>query len=304
MAHGWYFLPNSILLKGQAPGFLLSGIRWLAAASRNLLNGQLLPLLIASGCTIVFIGRKDDEVLEPLWYANVILVVVLSFHALFASTWVFFRYEAYLVCLGVLILGASGAVLARTPAIWAAGRKRVIYAAYACLLLVDLTRVFVSLWDTSAATTNIYEQQYQMGAFVRRFYDGRTVVANDIGAISYLADIKLIDVWGLGTLEPARLRLGHEYNTDKIFQLSRDGGGVIAIVYDDWFQGFGGLPTQWARCGRWKIVNNVVAGSDAVSFYAVDPSATSDLIAHLRDFGAELPLHVGHDAYYPTDLPR
>ena len=76
-----------------------------------------------------------------------------------------------------------------------------------------------------------------------------------------------------------------------------DGAGTIAIVYDTWFDRFAVLPPQWVRCGRWTIANSIVTGSDVVSFYAVNSSASADLTAHLTKFTAALPRDVGHHGY-------
>lgn len=141
---------------------------------------------------------------------------------------------------------------------------------------------------------NVYEQQYQMALFIKKFYQGRTIALNDIGAVSYLADIHLLDLWGLASLEPARLRLLKCYDTQQIYNLSERRGAVIAIAYDSWFETdkIGGLPRQWVKIGQWTIPNNVVCGAPTVSLYAVDPSASDELIRNLKEFTTELPADV------------
>lgn len=303
MAHGWWFLPNSVLLKGKIPALTAWGVTdWLALGLKKLAIGQLLAIWVASLFTLTIIRHDDDEALAPVWDANVILAAVIPLHALLASAGQFFRYEAYLVCLGVLIVGASAVVLMRTRSFRDGGHDplRVVLACALAgvLVLSGGQRVFASLRHSVTATTNIYEQQYQMGLFLRRFYEGRTIVANDIGAISYLADIRLIDAWGLATIAPARRRLAGTYDTRAVFDLSRDGGGTIAIVYGTWFQPFGGLPPDWLLVGRWTIQHNVVCGSDTVSFYAVDVSAGADLKANLALFSRDLPRQVAQQGAY------
>ena len=65
-------------------------------------------------------------------------------------------------------------------------------------------------WDAFTriprATKNIHEQQYQMGRFLAEHYEGTTVTANDIGAITFLADIGCVDLVGLASMEAAQLR--------------------------------------------------------------------------------------------------
>ena len=69
---------------------------------------------------------------------------------------------------------------------------------------------------------------------------------------------------------------------------------MIAIAYDSWFETdkIGGLPRQWVKIGQWTISNNVVCGAPTVSLYAVDPSASDELIHNLKEFASELPADV------------
>jgi hypothetical protein len=58
-------------------------------------------------------------------------------------------------------------------------------------------------------------------------------------------------------------------------------------VYDSWFGNT--IPATWRRAGMWTIRNNVVEGSDTVTFYAIRPEAFGLLRLHLREFSRELP---------------
>jgi hypothetical protein len=131
-----------------------------------------------------------------------------------------------------------------------------------------------------------------MGLFLARFYQDKPIAANDIGAINYLADIRTVDLVGLGTLEVASMKRRGNYNTQQIYELAKQKGVSIAIVYDSWYNKLGGLPPQWIIVGEWKIFNNVVCGSDTVSFYAVDPLEIDNLIKKFKAFSNTLPAEV------------
>jgi hypothetical protein len=155
------------------------------------------------------------------------------------------------------------------------------------------------LWFLPQCTTNIFEQQYQMGSFVRQYYQGSTVALNDVGAVNFLADIHCLDLWGLANRDVTSLKREHNYHLRDIVGLSRQAGARIAIVYDLWFAGeVGGLPAEWVRVGQWTIRNNVIAGGDTVSFYALDPSEVSHLIQCLREFSLRLPRDVIQSGSY------
>ena len=77
----------------------------------------------------------------------------------------------------------------------------------------------------------------------------------------------------------------------EIFDFAKNLNVKIAIVYESWFEGQNGsfLPSQWIKVGQWTIANNVVCGSDTVTFFAVDSTATEELNTNLKAFSKELP---------------
>ena len=78
------------------------------------------------------------------------------------------------------------------------------YAVALFLLTLPITaRGLGAFTTTVVASGNIYDQQYQMASFVREYYAGRGVVLNDIGAVTYLSDVHLTDLMGLGTMQAA-----------------------------------------------------------------------------------------------------
>ena len=98
---------------------------------------------------------------------------------------------------------------AQRLATWVARASLAERALVLVLVLVAgapwLIRAVSALANTVHATTNIHDQQVQMGRFLARHYAGRAVAVNDIGAVCYFADLRLCDLWGLGSAEIARL---------------------------------------------------------------------------------------------------
>jgi hypothetical protein len=137
-----------------------------------------------------------------------------------------------------------------------------------------------------------------MGTFLARYYPGAGVAANDVGAISYLAEVRTLDVFGLADFEVGRLKLNRAWDTQAMRQLARERGVKVAVVYDDWLKKLGGVPHEWTRAGEWTIAHNVVCGSAQVSWYAVDPAESAALMQHLRDFSSRLPADVAQDGPY------
>jgi len=296
ISNGWYFLPNSVLLKGNAPVLSLMGIGKFFYHVGAQMVGTLHILILVFLALFLFIFQFDKQ--KTLWKDSTamltIFIVTTLLHMLFARTGWFFRYEAYLVALGIFVI-AIGLREYLPEKLSVDFDKSFIpkYVAIVLLILIVISplaeRGLISLIRTPQATTNIYEQQYQMGLFLKQFYQGESIAANDIGAINFLADIKCLDLWGLGSLEVARAKRDGNYDTQQIYNLARQKKVKVAIVYDHWFEGYGGIPSQWSKVGEWKITNNVVCGGDTVSFYAVDPEEESKLIENLRIFSSQLP---------------
>jgi len=238
----------------------------------------------------------------------VMMIVTGGLHLKFARLGWFFRYEAYLIALSLVVfaIGAfqylsdrRGRESNRIETMLAGG-----WLGYTLLLplMVLGSRGYISLSRIPRASHNIFEQQYQMGLFVRQFYRGAPVAANDIGAVSYLGEPRLEDLWGLASLDVARLRMQGEFTPRQIDQITRSKGTKIAMVYDLIFRdgraARGGLPAQWIQVGRWKVFDDYVCAGDTVSFYAVDPSEEKALITHLRQFASRLPPEVEQSGKY------
>jgi len=157
-------------------------------------------------------------------------------------------------------------------------------------------RAWLAFAKTPQATNNVYEQQYQMATFLSEYYMGQAVAANDIGFISYKADIKLLDLWGLASIQVAQAKRAGNYDTGMIDALAVEHGVKIAVVYTSWYEPYGGLPAGWEKVGNWTVSNNVVLGDTTVSFYAVDKTEAQHLRDHLREFSTQLPTGVVVDA--------
>ncbi len=301
MAQDWWFFPNSVLLKGNMPASSSLGriLFFFYMSLRRLVeNAHVLVLLMAAG---IFLYRKLGErklFQSPLSVMLTIFIGSSLLHLLFARTSWFFRYEAYLVGVGVFIL----AIAAGNYKEWLdlIGLRKLNFKSAIILLTVliiaspFILRAGQSLIRIQQATRNIYEQQFQMARFLHKYYDGQAVGANDIGAINYYADIDCFDLWGLGTMEVARARFRGTYNSDLVSRMAGDYGVKIAIIYEEWFNVDvpGGVPEEWIPVGKWRILDNKICGDDEVTFYAVDPSEKDRLMQSLQEFSAEIPSRI------------
>ena len=314
-ANGWYFLPNPVILKGTngnqvvldflkdlfVRGHPLTWqvIKRLAPAlvvSRINAHPHILFLVIPSLLVLVY---RRGSFWNPANVTNAAFIGTVFLHMQFASTGWFYRYEAYGVAFGIYAVAAGLADCLPWRDGWGGWGDR-LFRAGALLLLAILVgsplrvRAVKSLKDTPVASHNIFEQQYQMAFFLRQFYQGQVVAANDIGAIDYLVDFDLVDLAGLGTRESAAFKLKQAYGAYQIAAVADQYGTQIALVYDSWFQ----IPSSWIKVGEWQITDNVVCGDSTVSFYAVDPAAAPGLIDALQAFASRLPGDVIQEGIY------
>ena len=297
VSKGWFWLPTSVLLKASLPdfhspgGLILSLLNPIFITLRESLH--VLTLLVSVLLFYIVACGKGSGARESRQIMGAILVLTGIAHLEFVGAGSLYRYDAYWCALAILFLALQLPVVApRWPSplslsTWT--HPRILPAArwlfcFSFPLAVKGGRL---LWFLPQCTTNIYEQQYQMGLFVRRYYQNSTVALNDIGAVNFLADIHCLDLWGLANAEVAAAKHKHTYQVSDIERISKQTGTRIAIVYDSWFHGW--LPPEWIRVGRWTIQNNVIVGGDTVSFYAVDPTEATHLSESLTDFSPQLP---------------
>jgi hypothetical protein len=231
-------------------------------------------------------------------------------HLLLADFGWYFRYEMYLIGMGLLFLFAvlgSMVLDGLQTQIYPIRALRIAIAGLVLwFCLSSLTPRFKTLYSVVQATHNIYQQQYQMARFLYSYYQDVPVAVNDIGWVAYYSQVELIDLWGLADLQVAQHWLSKRYTTARIQSYTTQRGVQVAMVYDAWFQNGMRLPASWKRAGQWTIQNNVVCGDDTVSIYAVDPAAFNALAANLHQFSEQLPddvIQAGSYLYYQPAVP-
>lgn len=286
LSHGWYALPNSVVLKGahfdlhRATGVLDAlggrGLRMLAHAPHVLVLVLAVLALLA-----LTRGRPALRALQVLF----VLTALLHMH--FADTGWLYRYEAYLVALGLVTLGLS---LPGAGTEWGAGPRAATVALVLVAAYPLVERAARAAWETPRASRNIFDQQYQVARFLRRFHPAASVAANDIGAISYFADVRLLDLYGLATMDVARARQAGGLTREDLVRLAAAYRPEAIVVYRSWFGQT--LPPEWLEAGTWKAPEQVVVADRVVTFYAPGPEARERLVRSLQAFQPELPPEV------------
>jgi hypothetical protein len=287
VSRGWEALPNSVLLKGarfhldSAAGVLdaLGGrsLRMMAHAP------HVLVLVVAALGLLAFASvRPALRGLLGLFVAGALL------HMQLADTGWLYRYEAYLVALGVAAVAAG-----ITDAAWRPARGLPTLAALALTLVAGaplVERALRAAEETPRAVRNIFQQQYQMGLFLQRYYRTATVAANDIGAVSYYGGVHLLDLYGLADMDVARARRKGGPSRDDLERLTAVHRPDVVAVYRSWFSQ--SLPPSWLEAGSWRVPEEVVVADRTVTFYATSPEGRERLVRSLEAFTPSLPPEV------------
>jgi hypothetical protein len=299
ISKGSYFLPNSVLIKSNEVPLFGSGIAHffetlfvekltLSKPGITAMAAQRLLLILP---VVYLLFLKQLKVNLYCILILIVLTVCTLLHLSLASTGKFYRYEAYLIACSVLI---SSTVFFKYYREVFTTRFALISLGVAFLffflLLPVILRSTAAFSKAQRACINIYEQQYQMGHFLKKYYPDSEIAANDIGAVAYFTNGNVVDLWGLGTTEVSKSRRGHYWNAEFLDSLSREKNVKLAVIYDSWFNNE--FENRWKKIATWKISNNVVCGDDVVSFYAVDSTKAPELTKDLQEYQSELPTGV------------
>ena len=141
-----------------------------------------------------------------------------------------------------------------------------------------------------------------MANFVKQMYPpGVSIALNDLGAISFYNDARILDLVGLGSLDVARAKQRKDFNTGFIKQLLVSNKVDFIMVYPQWFMGEWALPEDTARIADWITSNNF--WDETVSFYAFTKENQKTLYDRLKQYQSHLPDSVQVNYFYTDSDP-
>ncbi len=301
-AHGGYWLPNSLLNKSpiiydvpsRVVGLLLNH-----AIAQFSACPEVTWVLVATLLVLMAGVLRRRAPWSPGQLVALCYILTTLLHMTFARVGWFYRYEAYLVVFGIVILAMEGYALFG-PARRESGRRSVQtatgamdYSALVCglcgLCLLPLgQRALRAHENTPRSARHIYLQQYQMGRFISTYYRQRGVFVNDIGAICYLTDVHLLDYLGLGTTAMLTASLRHQPLAPVVGALAQQREVKIAIFYESVV--LQNHPATWVRLGSLQMnAQDCYWNSPVVAIYATTPAEVRPMLAHLQAFASRLP---------------
>jgi hypothetical protein len=297
VAHGGYWLPNSVALKGAGPagGSIGGAVRdMLTHISLNYHEGFHLLLLMATEAALLVAMSKNlsHRAVAPL-------ALVLGAGCMHFCTarvgWVF-RYEDYLIGSGIVLIACVLPALQLSTL--RSIRSFAIVPTLAGFGLLSVRGLIAMIMLPSYAH-NVYLQQWQMAHFVASYLKSSVIAANDIGAIEYFSDVRCVDLAGLADREIFQARRNGHYTTGLLRQVAQVDGVTVAMVYDSWFTPESGkspgppsIPGDWVRVARWSTPEALQLGGRTVSFYSVGGETEGSLRQALDRYAPRLPAGV------------
>jgi hypothetical protein len=287
---GWFFLPNSLILKAygmnvqdteHVGGYVWSLMMKAANHPHAIAAAFALYLLPEWG---VFKNKREKELIY-------IVLIISVLHFLLARYNHVYRYEAYLMGLSWIVCWKQLASLTETATASALFRFFSKKSALALLILILLFAPFYRSFDSYATGTramcNIFDQQVQMARFIQSFYPTETVGVLDIGALAYYSDCKVLDFWGLASMDFATLKLNGMYTPVEIDRVCKEQKAWLAVIYGNKVR-----HPDWKIARSWALYQNVVCASDTISFVCLNPQKKARLIQNLHDFEKTMPASV------------
>lgn len=289
--NGAYPVPNSVLLK--------AGLVTPDEGALLVTLGKIVPKLLGCGvivaAAIVAMAILRHAARDERWYFAALWLGAAFLHTLLAPFGWLFRYEAYLVASGVLLIGLSFDLMRSLQAelIGKPKLKMTVYLGAAILAGEALSRVVAAHWVGAAAMRDRYYENVASAEFIKQHYDGQAVLMNDIGAVAYLSDAKVLDLFGLGSNEPiAFQRSGRGYDAADVDRWARREGAKIALVKVEWSAIGALVPPGWQRVATWHLPRNLVFKDYELAFFASDDESAQDLARRMRAFSRTMPSDV------------
>jgi hypothetical protein len=290
MAHGSTFLPNTILVKAfdpQQSGLIGYVYRFLQQIS----SSRWIVIVIGAGAAVwIGVRRLDEKFVARIVVPAMVAFAVLA-HMTFSIDYP--RYVGYLIALGAW--GLIPWVRDWTQYVWkevSGFPRRALTAALIVMALLLPYGDQIKNWSNLPILgRDIYLQQIQMARFVSTYYPGRAVALNDIGAVAWAGNCRVLDLWGLASDSVAHWRSTKTYNSKHMKDIAAHYQAPIAIIYPSWFVRYGKVPEDWGLAGYWQINHflKTNVGGPVIFFFATNEAEEQPLLRNLQQFEPSLP---------------
>jgi hypothetical protein len=284
MANGSFFLPNPLMVKAVGENVSLAETLLKPFGSGDLgflQNNRAMPILLGLGVLGALAHAR-----RAFWRPTVLLpsalaaMILLHGHFVFSPLFWVYRYDAYLVAFGIFV---GAVVLVELPS-----PRAVPRGAMPALLVASLVPAVADVREglfpdvEVEGMRNTYLEEYQTAQFLRRYYARDAVIVNDLGAVTYYTDGRILDLVGLGDIEPLVIMRRSAYTSRDVVDWTARYRPSIAILQLNWSIVRPLIPPEWVRVA----VVEVPPHRHPVGFFAVDRKESWTLRARVaQHFG-------------------
>ncbi len=293
MAKGSYFLPNPLMIKAVGEASMISALLKPFGGEDLIFlrNNRAMPILLVLAVLATLVhcltrrGAWRPQLLFPLLLTAMILV---HGHFVFSPLYWAYRYDAYLVAFGIF---AAAVALVDLPT--PSDLPRGVLAALAVAALVpavgDVREGVVPAAEIEGMR-GTYLEQYQTAQLIRSYYPAAAVIVNDLGATTYYTQARILDLVGLGDLEPLRIMRSTAYTSREVTAWTAPYQPKIAVVSLGWGVAVPLIPREWVRVA----VVEMPPHFHRVGFFAVDPKESWPLRECVAQHFGPLSRTLGH----------
>lgn len=299
---GWFLAPTGLVTKAALMWPQAGPIeRWWINLDGNLSDAPALGGVVALGGSLLLLWRwrrQDWGGREALLWVVRVLIGMVVIHLIFGKVGWYYRYEAYLYALALVVLPAAvGSVIGP---LWRGGRGPRVSAV--ALVVIAAWTVFhagqrarFALAGVPGLARDLHTQNNWTARFFSEALPGERIATHDLGLVSWHTRRVPLDLAGLASREIATLYLEGRRQPAIVDRLAREGRVHVAWTFRNWFDqaGFGAAPVGWVPVATLRTQNHSrqLAG-DSFTFWALDPDAALRLEEALRARAARLPRRV------------
>ncbi|HEX9187387.1 MAG TPA: hypothetical protein VGB87_09965 [Vicinamibacteria bacterium] len=294
VANGWYFLPNPLMVKAvdERSSTLTALLKPFGSEDLAFLrNNRAMPILLAlSALGALARWRAGGRVARPpvLFPRLLAGMILLHGHFVFSPLYWAYRYDAYLVAFGLFVAAVVSAEMP-APRTFPRGALPALLVAALAPVVADVREGLVPDAETEGMRRT-YLMHYQTAQFIRRYHPRDAVIVNDLGAVTYFTEARILDLVGLGDIEPLRIMRRGAYTSDDVAAWTAPFRPKVAILQLDWSVVSPLVPPRWVRVA----VVEVPPTRHRVGVFAVDPNEIWTLRASVAQHFGPLSRDLGY----------
>lgn len=267
-----HFFPNTF--RGQGGGFsFLPNIKYLQVTATFLLRDNFLAAIVYFGSLIFYISgiRKYFGEFRKvnLIYLWVFMLPIVS--SVLIPNWR--HHGRYMIpALPFINFAVIFTLLMFREKLKEGKLKDYLYKPKYIAVLASVSLIYYGAFAVHLGnnTDNINDQQVYLANWTKNnIPPGDVIALNDIGAITFIAKNRIIDMAGLVTPEILRYRTYQWHdNLDSTYLLLKNNNVKYLIIYDHWFDEFlNKYGSHFEFVNSAILQNNTICGGDTMKVY-------------------------------------